>query len=132
LAKKLGQETDLYGSQLLIHKLPTTITDATITAIADATIAAAITDAIAAAATARRWGRRRNVDSTAAAATTPTGVVPTATAVRADAVRAATPSAATVATVCRTITIVALCLGVGGNGSSSECEGRCEYGGYPA
>src|SRR6266576_1760697 len=39
----LGQETDFYGSQLLIHKLPTTITAATITAatIAAATIAAA-------------------------------------------------------------------------------------------
>jgi hypothetical protein len=25
-----------------------------------------------------------------------------------------------------------LCFGVGGNGGSSECEGRCEHGGYPA
>src|SRR6266702_1423619 len=39
----LGQETDFYGSQLLIHKLPTTITAATITT---ATITAVtITDA---------------------------------------------------------------------------------------
>jgi hypothetical protein len=39
----LGQETDFCGSQLLIHKLPTTITAATITAatITDATITAA-------------------------------------------------------------------------------------------
>src|SRR5882724_6987979 len=79
----LGQETDFYGSQLLIHKLPTTITaatitdatitDATITAvtITDATItaaiAAAITVAIATAIataidTARRRRRRRNID----------------------------------------------------------------------
>src|SRR5712672_2544163 len=80
----LGQETDFYGSQLLIHKLPTTITAATITAatitaatitavtitavtITDATItaaiAAAITVAIATAIdTARRRRRRRNID----------------------------------------------------------------------
>jgi hypothetical protein len=138
LAKKLIQETDFYGSQLLIHKLPTTITAATITAIADATITAAtindatINDATITAATARRR-RRRNVDSTAAAAAAVTGVVPTATAVRAAAVRA-TPNAATVATrtdVCRTID-VALCFSIGGNGGSSECESRCEHGGYPA
>src|SRR5882672_7244858 len=62
----LGQETDFYGSQLLIHKLPTTITaatitDATITAatIAAATITATITAAID---TARRRRRRRNID----------------------------------------------------------------------
>src|SRR5713226_3123177 len=119
----LGQETDFYGSRLLIHKLPTTPTAAT---IADATITAAT---ITAAATARRR-RRRNPDSTtAAAAAAPTGVVPTATAPTATA----TPSAATVAT--RTDvrrTIEALCFGVGGNGGSSECEGRCEHGGYPA
>jgi hypothetical protein len=50
----LGQETDFYGSQLLIHKLPTTITAATITAatITAATITAAtITDATITAAT---------------------------------------------------------------------------------
>src|SRR5216684_674887 len=73
----LGQETDFYGSRLLIHKLQTIPTAATITA--------------------------------------------------------ATLSAATVAT--RTDvrrTIEALCFGVGGNGGSSECEGRCEHGGYPA
>src|SRR5229473_7992211 len=39
----LGQETDFYGSQLLIHKLPTTIIAATI--IAATITAAAITDA---------------------------------------------------------------------------------------
>src|SRR5258705_5142028 len=80
----LGQETDFYGSQLLIHKLPTTITAATITAatitdatITDATITAVtitgatITAAVAAAITvsrataldtARRPRRRRNID----------------------------------------------------------------------
>src|SRR5882672_2011848 len=52
----LGQETDFYGSQLLIHKLPTTITAATIT---DATITVAIATAID---TARRRRRRRNID----------------------------------------------------------------------
>jgi hypothetical protein len=129
----LGQEADFYGSRLLIHKLPTiitaAITDATITitaAITDATItitAAAITDATititAAAAARRRRRRRRNPDSTtAAAAAAPTGVVPTA----------ATPATRT--NVRRTI--VALCFGVGGNGGSSECEGRREHGGYPA
>ena len=99
----LGQETDFYGSQLLIHKLPTTITAAAITAAA--ITAATIT---AAAAARRRRRRRRNPDSTtAAAAAAPTGVVPTATA-------------------------PALCFDVGGNGGSSECEGRCEHGGYPA
>ena len=58
------------------------------------------------------------------------GVVPTATAPTA----AATPTAAIPATrvnVSRTID-VALCLGIGGNGGSSECKGRCEHGGYPA
>ena len=37
------QETDFYGSQLLIHKLPTAITAATITAatVTDAAITAA-------------------------------------------------------------------------------------------
>src|SRR5712671_2364886 len=45
----LGQETDFCGSQLFIHKLPTTITAATIT---DATITAAtITDVTITAAT---------------------------------------------------------------------------------
>jgi hypothetical protein len=126
----LGQETDLYGSQLLIHKLPTTIIAATIIAatitaatITDATItAAAITDAtitITAAAAARRRRRRRNPDSTtAAAAAAPTGVVPTA----------ATPATRTNVPG----TIEALCFDVGGNGGRSECEGRCEHGGYPA
>jgi len=132
----LGQETDLYGSQLLVHKLPTTIIAATIIAatitaatITDATItaaaitAAAITDATititAAAAARRRRRRRRNPDSTtAAAAAAPTGVVPTA----------ATPATRTNVPG----TIEALCFGVGGNGGRSECEGRCEHGGYPA
>src|SRR6266571_9401377 len=59
----LGQETDFYGSQLLIHKLPTTITAATITAatITDATITAAIATAIDTARR-RRRRRRRNID----------------------------------------------------------------------
>jgi len=57
-------------------------------------------------------------NSTAAAAAAPTGVVPTATA------------PATRTNVRRTIE--ALCFGVGWNGGSSECEGRCEHGGYPA
>ena len=132
-----GQETDFYGSQLLIDKLPTTITATIITAatITAATITAAtITDAaitaatITAAATARRR-RRRNPDSTAAAAAAPTGVVPTATTPRA----AATPSAATPATRANVRrTVEALCFDVGRNGGSSECEGRCEHGGYPA
>src|SRR6266704_4361553 len=127
----LGQETDFYGSQLLIHKLPTiptaaTITDATITAAAitaaavtPATITAATITAAATAPRRRRRRRRRNPDSTAAAAAAPTGVV----------VTGVVPAAATPAT--RTSvrrTIVALGFGVGGNGGSSECEGRCEHG----
>jgi hypothetical protein len=122
-----------YGSQLLIHKLPTIPTAAT---PATVTPTAAPADVATAATAPRRRRRRRNPDATAtaAAAAAPTDVVPTATAIKAAAVRAATPSAATPATrtdVSRTIA-VALCFGVGGNGCSSECEGRCEHGGYPA
>jgi hypothetical protein len=124
----LGQEADFYGSRLLIHKLPTTIIAATITAaITDGTITTAtITIAVTAAAAARRRRRRRrNPDSTtAAAAAAPTATAPTATAI---------PSAATPATRTNVPgTIVALCFDVGGNGGRSECEGRCEHGGYPA
>jgi hypothetical protein len=126
----LGQETDFYGSQLSIHKLPTTIIAATIIAATiAAAIAAAITDGTittatiaitAAAAARRRRRRRRNPDSTTAAA----AAAPTATAI---------PSAATPATRTNVPgTIVALCFDVGGNGGRSECEGRCEHGGYPA
>jgi hypothetical protein len=124
---------DFYGSQLLIHKLPTIITAATIAAaaITDITItavtitAATITDAtITTTATAwPRRRRRRNPDSTAAAAAARTGVVPAGVV----------PSATTPAirTSIRR-TIEALCFGVGGNGGSSECEDRCKHGGYPA
>jgi hypothetical protein len=135
----LGQETDLYGSELLIHKLPTTITAATITAaatiaaaivtaatITDATITATI-DAARRRSTARRRRRRRNPDLTAAAAAAPTGG-PAAAIITAATITAATP--ATRANIRRTIE--ALCFGVGGNGGSSECEGRCDHGGYPA
>src|SRR6266700_4136854 len=118
---------DCYGSQLLIHKLPTIITAATIAAaITDITITAAtITDAtITTTATAwPRRRRRRNPDSTAAAAAARTGVVPTSVV----------PSATTPAirTNIRR-TIEALCFGVGGDGGSSECEDRCKHGGYSA
>jgi hypothetical protein len=127
------------AASFLIHKLPTIPTVAT-PATATPTAAAPADAAPTAAATARRRRRRRrNPDSTtAAAAAARTGVVPTAT-----------PSAATPATrtdVCRTIvcrsvvcrsvvcgTIAeALCFSVGGNGGSSECEGCCEHGRYPA
>jgi hypothetical protein len=96
------------------------ITAATITAAAitaAAITAAAITAATITAATTAR--RRRNPDSTAAAA------LPTATAPRA----AATPANRTNQ---RGTQEEATCFGVGGNGGSSECEGRCEHDGYPA
>jgi hypothetical protein len=144
----LGQETDFYGSQLLIHKLPTTITAATITAatITDATItvaiAAAITAAIAAAITAaiataiataitaaidtaRRRRRRRNIDLAAGR--------------RSDLAAAAPVIAATGAhrakergTEQRRSKEEAKCFGLGRNGGGSECESCSGHDGYPA
>jgi hypothetical protein len=138
--RRLHLRADFYGSPLLIYKLPTiitaaAITDATITITATAAItitAAAITIAAATITTAatapRRRRRRRNPDSTAAAAAAPTGVVVTGATPA-----AATPSAATPATPTNIRrTIEALGYGVGGNGGSSECEGRRDHGGYPA
>jgi hypothetical protein len=122
------QETDLYGSPPLIHKLPATATPAAVPTAAPA-------DAPTTAATAwRRRRRRRNPDSTAAAAAAaaPTGVIPTATVPRTTAPRAATPTAATPAAANIRGTVEALGFDVGGNGGSSECEGRREHGGYPA
>jgi hypothetical protein len=123
----LGQETGFYGSQLLIHKLPTLPTAATPTAVVPA--APAPTTAAAAW---RRGRRGRNPDlTTAAAAAAPAGVVPTATTPTATAPRAAaTPSA------CRTnerwTNEEAVCFSVGGNGGGGKCEGRCKHDGYPA
>jgi hypothetical protein len=141
----LGQETDFYGSQLLIHKLPTTITAATITAatitaatITDATItvaiAAAITAAIAAAITAaiataiataitaaidtaRRRRRRRNIDLAAAA--------PVIAATGAHRAKER-------GTEQRRSKEEAKCFGLGRNGGGSECESRRGHDGYPA
>jgi hypothetical protein len=65
LACRLLEEADFYGSQLLIQKLPTTVTAAIIAAAVTATIvtAPAITAAVATAIdTARRRRRRRNID----------------------------------------------------------------------
>jgi MFS superfamily sulfate permease-like transporter len=138
----LGQETDFYGSQLLIHKLPTTITAATITAatitaatitaatITAVTITAAITVAIAIAIataidTARRRRRRRNIDLAAGR--------------RSDLAAAATVIAATGAhrakergTEQRRSKEEAKCFGLGRNGGGSECESCSGHNGYPA
>jgi hypothetical protein len=124
------QETDLYGSPPLIHKLPATATPAAIPSAAPA-------DGPAAATAWRRRRRRRNPDSTAAAAAAaaaaPTGVVPTAATVpRTTAPRATTPTSATPAAANISGTVEALGFDVGGNGGSSEREGRREHGGYPA
>src|SRR5216684_2286974 len=158
----LGQETDFYGSQLLIHKLPTTITaatitaatitaatitaatiaaatitDATITAAIAATITAAIVAAIAAAIataidTARRRRRRRNIDLAAGR--------------RSDLAAAATVIATAVPVIAATgahrakergteqrrSKEEAKCFGLGRNGGGSECESRRGHDGYPA
>jgi hypothetical protein len=149
----LGQETDFYGSQLLIHKLPTTITAATITAatitaatiaaatigaatITDATITAAtitatITAAIATAIdTARR--RRRNIDlaagrrsDLAAAATVIATAAPVIAATGAHRAKER-------GTEQRRSKEEAKCFGLGRNGGGSECESRRGHDGYPA
>jgi len=150
----LGQETDFYGSQLLIHKLPTTITAATITAatitdatitdatitavtITDATItaaiAAAITVAIATAIdTARRRRRRRNIDlaagrrsDLAAAATVIATAAPVIAATGAHRAKER-------GTEQRRSKEEAKCFGLGRNGGGSECESRRGHDGYPA
>src|SRR5882724_413888 len=145
----LGQETDFYGSQLLIHKLPTTITaatitdatitDATITAvtITDATItaaiAAAITVAIATAIdTARRRRRRRNIDlaagrrsDLAAAATVIATAAPVIAATGAHRAKER-------GTEQRRSKEEAKCFGLGRNGGGSECESRRGHDDYPA
>jgi hypothetical protein len=150
----LGQETDFYGSQLLIHKLPTTITAATITAatitaatitavtITDATITAAtITAAIAAAITAaiataidtaRRRRRRRNIDlaagrrsDLAAAATVIATAAPVIAATGAHRAKER-------GTEQRRSKEEAKCFGLGRNGGGSECESRRGHDGYPA
>jgi len=149
----LGQETDFYGSQLLIHKLPTTITAATITAatitavtITDATItaatitaaiaaaiAAAITAAIATAIdTARRRRRRRNIDlaagrrsDLAAAATVIATAAPVIAATGAHRAKER-------GTEQRRSKEEAKCFGLGRNGGGSECESRRGHDGYPA
>jgi len=131
----LGQETDFYGSQLLIHKLPTTITAATITA---ATITAAtITDAIAAAIataidTARRRRRRRNIDlaagrrsDLAAAATVIATAAPVIAATGAHRAKER-------GTEQRRSKEEAKCFGLGRNGGGSECESCSGHDGYPA
>jgi hypothetical protein len=150
----LGQETDFYGSQLLIHKLPTTITAATITAatitdatitdatitavtITDATItaaiAAAITVAIATAIdTARRRRRRRNIDlaagrrsDLAAAATVIATAAPVIAATGAHRAKER-------GTEQRRSKEEAKCFGLGRNGGGSECESCSGHDGYPA
>jgi len=129
----LGQETDFYGSQLLIHKLPTTITAATITAatitdatITDATITAAIATAID---TARR---RRNIDlaagrrsDLAAAATVIATAAPVIAATGAHRAKER-------GTEQRRSKEEAKCFGLGRNGGGSECESRRGHDGYPA
>ena len=64
----------------------------------------------------------------AAAAPAPTDVAPTATAPWASATpRAVTPATPDVPWAIEE----AICVGGGGDGGSSECEGRRERGGYP-
>jgi len=136
----LGQETDFYGSQLLIHKLPTTITAATITTatitavtITDATITVAIAAAIATAIdTARRRRRRRNIDlaagrrsDLAAAATVIATAAPVIAATGAHRAKER-------GTEQRRSKEEAKCFGLGRNGGGSECESRRGHDGYPA
>src|SRR5882724_8364038 len=137
----LGQETDFYGSQLLIHKLPTTITAATITAatitaatitavtITDATITVAIATAID---TARRRWRRRNIDlaagrrsDLAAAATVIATAAPVIAATGAHRAKER-------GTEQRRSKEEAKCFGLGRNGGGSECESCSGHDGYPA
>jgi hypothetical protein len=118
-----GPETDFYGSQLLIHKLPTaitataitataitaaTVTDAAITAttITDATITATIDTARRRSTAGRR--RRRNPDLAATAG--------------------ASIRDRTMATGNKEVG----CFGLGGNGGGSECESCRGHDGYPA
>src|SRR5712671_7040868 len=141
----LSQETDFYGSQLLIHKLPTTITAATITAatitaatitvatITDATITDAIAAAIATAIdTARRRRRRRNIDlaagrrsDLAAAATVIATAAPVIAATGAHRAKER-------GTEQRRSKEEVKCFGLGRNGGGSECESRRGHDGYPA
>src|SRR5450631_1065933 len=152
-----GQETDFYGSQLLIHKLVTGAITATITAVT-AAIAAAVTAAIAAAVTAAIAAA-----VTAAIAATVTAAI----AVTIDTARrrrrrsidtarrrrrrsidlaAAAPVIATAAPVIaatgahraeergteqRRSKEEAKCFGLGRNGGGSECESCGGHDGYP-
>jgi hypothetical protein len=155
----LGQETDFYGSQLLIHKLPTTITAATITAatitaatitaatitaatitaatITDATITVAITAAIATAIataidTARRRRRRRNIDL-AAGRRSDLAAAATVIATAAPVIAATGAHRAKErGTEQRRSKEEAKCFGLGRNGGGSECESRRGHDGYPA
>src|SRR5712672_3265174 len=102
----LGQETDFYGSQLLIHKLPTTITAATITA---ATITAATITAV-------------TITAVIAAAITAAPVIAATGAHRAKER----------GTEQRRSKEEAKCFGLGRNGGGSECESRRGHDGYPA
>jgi len=154
----LGQETDFYGSQLLIHKLPTTITAATITAatitaatiaaatigaatITDATITAAIAAVITAAITAtiataidtaRRRRRRRNIDL-AAGRRSDLAAAATVIATAAPVIAATGAHRAKErGTEQRRSKEEAKCFGLGRNGGGSECESRRGHDGYPA
>src|SRR5712671_3137245 len=137
----LSQETDFYGSQLLIHKLPTTITAATITAatitdatitdatitavtITDATITAAIAAAITVAiATAIDTAGRRS--DLAAAATVIATAAPVIAATGAHRAKER-------GTEQRRSKEEVKCFGLGRNGGGSECESRRGHDGYPA
>jgi hypothetical protein len=153
-----GKETDFNRSQLLIHKLPTAITAATITATA--ITAATVTDAAITAAT---------VTDAAITAATVTAATVTAAAITATAITATTITAATITDATITATIDTArrrstagrrrrrnpdlaatagasirdrtmatgnkevgCFGLGGNGGGSECESCRGHDGYPA
>jgi hypothetical protein len=131
--KENWPRADFYGSQRLIHKLPATTTPTA--AIPTAAAPAGAAPTAAATARWRRWRRRRSAAAAAAAAPTdivptaaaPTAATPTAATPRAGATPAATPAAST-----EPRTIETTCLDASGNGGGSECEGRCEHGGYLA
>jgi hypothetical protein len=142
LACRLFGETELYGSELLIQKLPTIVTAAIPTAATPAVV------------TARRWRRRPNL--TAAAVPTVSVTAPTVTATVTVAAPTVTVTAAIVSIIAPTVTAStvtastegartkerrteqrgskeeAKCIGFGGNGSSSKCKSCCEHDGYPA
>src|SRR5450631_2498082 len=142
-----GQETDFYGSQLLIHKLVTGAITATITAVT-AAIAAAVTAAIAAAVTAAiaatvtaaiiatitaaiaatidtaRRRRRRSIDLAAAA----TVIATAAPVIAATGAHRAKERG----TEQRRSKEEAKCFGLGRNGGGSECESCSGHNGYPA